>query len=143
MEQKPFEHETTFFVRYADTDAMGLVHHSAYLLWFEEARSSWLRERLGSPRGYALIEEAGYFFAITEAWARYIAPARFGDRVTVRTWCTSFRSRGFTMEYAVHNADTRVLLAEGRTRIIVLNRAGRPTPLPQPWAEKLRSCCVE
>ena len=33
--------ETTFFVRYAETDQMGVVHHSAYVIWFEEGRSSW------------------------------------------------------------------------------------------------------
>jgi acyl-CoA thioester hydrolase len=36
--------ETTFHVRYAETDAMGQVHHSVYPVWFEEARSELMRQ---------------------------------------------------------------------------------------------------
>ena len=49
--------ETTFHVRYAETDQMGVVHHAAYIVWFEEGRSAWMRA-LGS--NYADFESAGY-----------------------------------------------------------------------------------
>jgi hypothetical protein len=49
--------ETTFHVRYAETDQMGIVHHSAYIVWFEEGRSAWSRQ-VGRP--YADFERAGY-----------------------------------------------------------------------------------
>ena len=129
--------ETTFDVRYAETDAMGIVHHSAFLVWFEEGRSAWFRERLNSPRGYALVEEDGYFFVVTEVRARYIAPARYGDRIRVRTSISAVRSRGFTVSYEVYNAETRVLLAEGRTTHVCLNQQGQVAPIPTWWAGKL------
>lgn len=139
MERKPFAVETTFPVRYAETDAMGIVHHGAYLVWFEEGRSAWFRERLSDPRGYALVEEEGYFFAVTDVNARYVAPARYGDRVSVRTWISAVRSRGFTVSYRVSNADTGVLLARGSTTHICLNRQGKVVAIPPHWAAKLLS----
>jgi len=94
---------TTFYVRYAETDQMGLVHHSAYLIWFEEGRSQYMR---ACGADYAEIERSGALFAVAEAHARYEAPARYGDRVTVRTWVEEIRSRSITFGYAVYNADT-------------------------------------
>ena len=121
--------ETTFHVRYAETDAMGLVHHSVYLVWFEEARSEFLRQR---GTNYAEVEAAGYFFAVTEVTARFHAPARYGHAVTVRAWMEETRSRGFTFRYEVRHADTGRRLVTGRTRHLCLDRQGRPCVIP-PW----------
>lgn len=129
--------ETTFGVRYAETDAMGIVHHSVYLVWYEEGRSAWFRERIGDPRGYALFEVEGLAFAVTEARARYVAPARYGDYVTVRAWPTAIRSRGFTMTYEVRQAATGALLNEGYTTHLCLNREGAVVAVPAMWAARL------
>jgi len=121
--------ETTFHVRYAETDAMGQVHHSIYPVWFEEARSELMRQ-LGSH--YAEVEAAGYFFAVTEMWARFHAPARYGHAVTVRGWLEAARSRGFTFRYEVRHAHTDQRLATGHTKHICIDRHGRPCVIP-PW----------
>lgn len=121
--------ETTFHVRYAETDAMGVVHHSAYLVWFEEARSEFMRRRGGN---YAEVEAAGYFFAVTEVEARFHAPARYGHAVIVRAWVEEARSRGFTFAYEVRHADTGQRLVTGRTKHLCLDRQGRPHTIP-PW----------
>ena len=53
--------ETTFFVRYAETDQMGVVHHAEYVVWFEEGRSAWMRA-MGS--NYADLEASGFDLAV-------------------------------------------------------------------------------
>jgi acyl-CoA thioester hydrolase len=121
--------ETTFHVRYAETDAMGFVHHSVYPVWFEEARSDFLRQR---GANYAEVEAAGYFFIVTEVKARFHAPARYGHAVTVRAWVEEGRSRGFSFGYEVQHTDTGQRLVTDRTKHLCLDRQGRPCIVP-PW----------
>lgn len=66
--------------RFGETDAMGVVHHSAYLLYLEEARVAWLRH-IG--HGYQQVREAGVDFAVLEAFVRYRVPLRFDEQVVV------------------------------------------------------------
>lgn len=121
--------ETTFHVRYAETDAMGLVHHSVYPIWFEEARSEFLRQQ---GTNYVEVEAAGYFFTVTEVKARFHSPARYGHAVTVRAWVEKTRSRGFTFGYEVRHAETGQRLVTGRTKHLCLDRQGQPCVVP-PW----------
>jgi len=118
--------ETSLRVRYAETDAMGIVHHSRYIPWFEVGRIHYLRE-IGIP--YKQIEEMGYLFVITELGARYHMPARFDDVVTIRTWMDKAYSRGMRLEYHIINADEETLVT-GFTKFICTNMQGQPTRLP-------------
>ena len=70
--------ETRFRVRYFETDAMGIVHHTAYITWFEEARSAFTRA-IGYP--YARMESEGLLLAVAEVRARYHSPARCNIRM--------------------------------------------------------------
>ena len=74
MSSDRFISETTFHVRYAETDSMGVVHHAVYLVWFEEGRSAYIREHGSS---YAEIEKSGYFLAAAELNAKYRRAARY------------------------------------------------------------------
>jgi acyl-CoA thioester hydrolase len=67
-------------VRFAETDAMGIVHHAAYLPYLEEARVAYLRA-VGHP--YHELREEGVDFAVLELAARYIRPLHFDDVATV------------------------------------------------------------
>ena len=122
--------ETSFYVRYAETDTMGIVHHASYIVWFEEGRSHFLRTRGCS---YTQLEEAGYFLTVTELEARFISPARYGDRVTVRTKLESLRSRSLSMIYEVANADSGQLLVTGQTKHICIDREGNVARIPDDW----------
>jgi acyl-CoA thioester hydrolase len=126
--------ETTFHVRYAETDAMGVVHHSVYIVWFEEGRSHTLRSRGSS---YADLEAAGYDLAVSEVEARYVAPARYGQQVTVRTGVESVRSRSISMVYEVLEAASGRLLVTGRTKHICINDEGKVVAIPEAWRRKL------
>ncbi|HEX2909072.1 MAG TPA: thioesterase family protein [Phototrophicaceae bacterium] len=122
--------ETTFYVRYAETDAMGIVHHSNYLVYFEEGRSHYSRER---GHDYASFERSGRFLAVSEVNVRYIKPARYADRITVRCWLGEMKSRALTFEYEIVHADTGDLLITGQTRHVCITHDGQVTKIPDTW----------
>lgn len=115
-------HATPVRVRYAETDASGLAHHSSYWPWFELARVEWLRSE---GIRYADLERDGYHLAVVEAHIRYVAPARFDDALLVRTGLVDVRSREATFVYEVvtDTAHPRQL-ANGRTKHICLRHGG-------------------
>ncbi len=77
--------ETEIPVRYAETDAMGVVYHANYLLYFEVARTDFL-EKIGYP--YARIESEGLMSPVLDVHLKYGAPLRYGDVALVRTKVT-------------------------------------------------------
>ena len=129
-----FVDRTTFHVRYAETDAMGIVHHSVYIVWFEEGRSHYMRS-IGFP--YSEVEQMGYFFTVVEVRARYLVPARYDERVRVETRLADVQSRGLTFAYQVRRDTDDVLLAEGWSRHVCIDRDGRPRRIPVTIKERL------
>ena len=119
--------ETTLRVRYAETDAMGIVHHSRYIPWFEVGRVNFLRE-IGFP--YNQIEEMGFLFVIVELRARYHLPAHFDDIVIIRTWLDRAYSRGMRLEYQIVNEAGETLVT-GFTKLICTDKQGQPKRLPE------------
>ena len=83
-------------VRFAETDAMGIVHHAAYLPYCEEARVAYL-DAIGHP--YSSVRAEGVDFAVLEAYLRYIAPLRFDDRVDVHLSMASATRATFQLAY--------------------------------------------
>lgn len=122
--------ESVFHVRYAETDAMGVVHHAAYLVYFEEARSHYMREK-GSD--YASIEREGFQLPVTEVGIRYVGSLRYGDRVRVRVWVEENRSRRLRFAYEVRKFDADTVLVTGSTQHIWTDLSGKVTRAPQQW----------
>ncbi len=123
--------ETEFHVRYAETDAMGVVHHATYLVYFEEGRSQLMRD-LGS--NYAEIEAAGFQMPVTELGVRYVGSFRYGEKVKVHTRIEENLSRRVTFTYDVFNPDTGEKLVTGFTKHIWTDKDGKVTRMPQQWA---------
>ena len=119
--------EARFRVRYHETDAMGIVHHAAYITWFEEGRSAFTRA-IGYP--YAEMEADGILLAVAEVAARYHRPARYDEEVIVATSLAEFPSRGMTFTYEVRRAADHTLLVTGRTRHISLDAQGKTKQIP-------------
>lgn len=112
-------------VRYAETDAMGVVHHSVYVVWMEAARVEFLK-RAGLP--YPELERSGFRLPVVQLGLTYRAAARFGDVVTVTCQLEDLQSRAARFGYSVEG-DGR-LLAEGFTRHVCCDHDGRAVPLP-------------
>jgi acyl-CoA thioester hydrolase len=126
--------ETTLRVRYAETDAMGVVYHTNYLIWFEVGRGEYSRQ-MGTD--YRHWEEAGLLLPVTEATCRYLSPARYGDLVTVATWVEEIRSRMIAFAYEARMQETGRVLATGKTVHVCINRDGRPAQIPAMWRDAM------
>ena len=119
--------EASLRVRYAETDAMGIVYHTNYVVWFEVGRGEFMRQRGGD---YSEFEKQGVYLPVTEVDARFIAPARYDDLVVVRTSVAEVRSRSVTMYYEVLMQDTGQLLVTGHTKHLCMDREGRVRRFP-------------
>ena len=121
------ESATELRVRYAETDQMGVVYHTNYLIWCEIARTDLIRT-LGAS--YRELEERGIRLAVSEASVRYIAAARYDDRIRVETRLTRVTSRTLVFDYTIVNADSSQRLALASTTLISLDPSNRVSALP-------------
>lgn len=122
-------------VRFADTDAQGVAHNSAYVVWFEVARVEYLREFAG---GYQALREQGIEALVLESLCRYRIPARFDDELVVHTRCVGPRGARFRYEYAIVRGGE--LLADGHTEHACVDaQTFRPTRVPEWLAEAISS----
>jgi len=117
---------TEIRARFAETDAQGIVHNSVYLVWFELARVEYLERFAG---GYPGLRERGVEAIVTESHVRYREPARFDDRLVVRTSCRDVRGARFRFVYEVERDGTTI--AEGETAHACVDAwTFRPTRVP-------------
>jgi acyl-CoA thioester hydrolase len=126
---------TTFRVRYAETDQMGVVYYSNYFIWFEVGRTDFCRQRGFAYRD--LEEQDALCLIVAEARCRYKTPAHYDDEIEVRTYLKDIRRRVLVFGYEIYRMATDELLAEGETVHVITNRAGRPRPLPEKYRELL------
>jgi len=115
-------------VRYKETDRMGVVYHSNYLVWFEVGRVEFLRN-LGNS--YREMEEGGVYFPVLEVSCKYHRPARFDDRIQVRTRAERIRFARLRFQYEVLRIEDGMLLAEGWTMHAATGADGTPRRLPE------------
>jgi acyl-CoA thioester hydrolase len=121
-------HDVEFRVRYAETDQMGVVYHTNYLVWCEVGRTDFIRAR---GMSYADIERAGVGLAVSELSARFHAAARYDNLIRVRTTLAEIRSRSITFDYLITNAETNERFVTARTALVSIDRAGKLVALPQ------------
>lgn len=93
-------------VRYAETDQMGVVHHAAYPVWFELARTHHCA--LSGYR-YADIESMGYWLMVTGIDLQYRRGARYGETVEVACWIDELTSRTLRFGYEVRRDGERLV----------------------------------
>ena len=121
-------------MRYAETDQMGIVHHSTYLVWLEEGRSHFMRTHGTS---FTAFEKEGVSLAVSELHVRYSHPARYDQLVTIRCWIDEVRSRKVTFGYQVIDSQDGVELASGSTRHICVDRQGKVAKIPAHWRQMM------
>lgn len=128
-----FPFETAIRVRFAETDAQGVANNSSYLVWFEVARVEFLERFAG---GYPALRERGLESFVTEAHVRLLAPARFDDRLQLRTRCVDVRGARFRFEYLLARGEEPV--ADGWTAHATVDAGTlRPTRVPRWLVEAL------
>jgi len=126
-------------VRFADTDAQGVAHNSAYVVWFEVARVEYLRKFAG---GYQALRDQGIEALVLESFCRYRTPARFDDEIVVHTRCVGPKGARFRYEYAIVRGDE--LLADGHTEHACVDaQTFRPTRVPGWLAEAIGAAEVK
>lgn len=114
-------------IHYYETDQMGIVHHSNYIRFFEEARVSYL-EAIGYP--YQKLEARNLFSPLTGVNCRYHAPLVFGDEILIIPRLSFFNGVRMHVSYTIKKADdTETLYASGETQHCFTNRSGRPVSL--------------
>jgi acyl-CoA thioester hydrolase len=128
-----FRFATEVKVRFAETDAQAVAHNSVYLVWFEVARIDYLARFRG---GYPGLRADGVEALTIESHVRYLAPAAFDDRLTIRARCGELRGARFRFDYAVERDGEAI--ADGWTRHACVDAVSyRPTRVPGWLADEI------
>jgi acyl-CoA thioester hydrolase len=128
-----FRFSTEVRVRFAETDAQGVVHNSNYLVWFEIARIAYLEEYAG---GYPALRETGLESFVLESHVRYRLPAHFDDRLQIHARIGEVRGARFRFDYSVSRNGE--VIADGWTSHAVVDAGTlRPTRIPQALADAI------
>lgn len=125
------EHTISIRVRYPEVDAMGYVHHSRFLQYFEMGRVELLRS-LGLA--YAQLEKEGVFFVVVKAQVNFKAPAKYDDVLSLTTRVIKQTHVRFDHSYELRRDTT--LLADGTTTIASVDRTGRLIQIPEGIASR-------
>lgn len=126
-------HTTAVEVRYAETDASGIVWHGSYIAWLEAARVNHIRAQ---GLEFADFIASGYNFVVSDINLRYHLPARFGDVVHVESTVSKLQSRRMLIDYQLKRASDDTLLVTAQTTLICVDHNGRVTTIPPAWRER-------
>jgi acyl-CoA thioester hydrolase len=129
-------HDTTVRVRYAETDQMGVVYHSNYLIWFEVGRVELMRA-LGFE--YKKMEdEDDCHIVVVDVHCHYENSARYDEVIRIRTRIAEWRNRIVKFSYEIFLDEDSLLLATGYTTHVICGSNGRPKSLPAKYRDVLQ-----
>ena len=121
-------HETEIRVRYGETDQAGVVYYANYLLYFEVARTAFMRD-LGTP--YTEVEARGLFLTVAEASCRYLGTAQYDDPLVLRTTVTRVTHTRVVFHYEVVQKDSSEIIATGDTTLACIDGSRKLCRLPE------------
>lgn len=107
-------------VQYYETDKMGIVHHSNYIRWMEEARTDFLSQIGWS---YKKLEDMGIISPVTAVDCKYKVSTYFSDVVTISVWVEEFKGVKLKIGYEMTRDD--VVVCEGHSEHCFLNEDGK------------------
>jgi acyl-CoA thioester hydrolase len=125
------QHEIQIRVRYAETDAMGFLHHANYFVYFELGRTELLRAQGGN---YREMEEQGLFMVVVSLECKFRKPAGYDDLLTLRTRIAKVSAAKLEHSYQVYRGDT--LLTEARSVLACVDRAGNVQRIPDAFHQE-------
>ena len=123
-------------VRYSETDAMQVAHHSSYVMWFEAARVEWMRD---NGLSYKALEETGVSLPVSDLQITYRSSAVFDDELAIYATMTEAKSRRFRFDYKVVKTEDNSLLVIGSTTHIPANGSGQAVRAPQGLLERCKA----
>ncbi len=121
--QEEMVSKTKITVRYAETDRMGIAHHSNYAVWFEAARTDFIKQ---TGIGYGQMEERGLLAPLLELTCRFIAPAYYEDELIVTARVTKLTPVKMEFSYEVFREGEKKPLATGKTLHGLVGRDMKP-----------------
>jgi len=126
---RPYEHKAQYY----ETDGMGIIHHSNYIRWFEEARVDML-EQLGI--GYAVFEQHNCASPVLSVSCHYRTMVHFAETVQIQVSICRYTGVKLVLAYAIRDKATSVLRCTGESEHCFLNqKTGYPVALSRVWAE--------
>jgi len=133
--------ETKLTVRYAETDQMGIVHHSNYPVWFEAARTDFIR-KVGIS--YSEIESKGLLLPVIELNCCYKGSARYEDNIVVKTHIDSMTGVRIVFSYEVFIEGNEKPITTGQTTHVWTTKDLKPVNLKKHMPElyELLSQCL-
>jgi len=123
--------EAQLRVRYAETDQMGVVYHSNYIVWFEVGRVEMLRQLGFTYRDMEKQDDT--HIAVADVHCRFKAPARYDDLITIRTRLLNVRQSLLHFAYEIVRSNDGKALAEGESVHIVVNSQFKRIHLPKKY----------
>ncbi|WP_158736431.1 thioesterase family protein [Alteribacillus sp. YIM 98480] len=124
--------ETKIDVRYAETDQMGVVHHSNYIVWCELGRTKLIKE-LGFD--YSELEAAGIVSPVINIDLDYKFPARFGESVTISTWVDTYDGLRVVYGYKIINQNGQICAHGSSSHVCVKKDSFRPVSIKKQLPE--------
>ena len=118
---KPYQH----LAKYYETDQMGIIHHSNYIRWFEEARIDYMNQ-IGLT--YKKMEDEGIISPVLEVNCQYLNMMYFDDLATIKVSVTDYTGVRFAFKYEIYNQNNK-LCTTGTSRHCFMTRDGRPVSL--------------
>ena len=118
---KPYQH----LAKYYETDQMGIIHHSNYIRWFEEARIDYM-DQIGLT--YKKMEDEGIISPVLEVNCQYLNMMYFDDLATIKVSVTVYTGVRFAFIYEIYNQNNK-LCTTGTSRHCFMTRDGRPVSL--------------
>ncbi len=121
-------------VAYHETDAMGVLHHSNHVRYFEEARVEFLRARnlISNHQPYG-----PYIFAVTKQEAQYFKPATFDEALEVWVQATMVKAK-IHFQYALYSKKCEEVIASGHTTLVAIRPDFKPCKLPHEMIDAFR-----
>lgn len=121
-----YQHKTQYY----ETDQMGIIHHSNYIRWFEEARIAFM-DQLGFT--YAGMEKDGIISPVLSVSCEYKSMTRFGDTVSIEVEIEAYNGIKLELSYTVRDRETKEVRCVGKSSHCFLNREGKLLSLRKGW----------
>ncbi|MFC5044644.1 acyl-CoA thioesterase [Aquimarina hainanensis] len=127
--------ETLLKVRYAETDQMGVVHHSNYIKYIEVARVDWLS---ATGTSYRAMEESGIMMPVISLDIKYKKSAYFDDQLVIKTKLRKIPTVKIIFDYEIYNENQELLTIASTTLAFMDSETRKPIACPPYLLEKMK-----